>query len=294
MTSLSILLMGLLLGMKHATEADHLAAVATLVTRDRTLGQAVRHGVAWGIGHTIVLSAFAGAVLALGTQIPESVAGWLELLVGLMLVGLGIDVIVRLARRRVHFHVHEHEDGVRHVHATGNEADVAVADLAWAVAHDPGVRLLLLYLETIANPELLAQTAEYARGRDLPIVAVKAGRSASGQRAASSHTGALANEDRVVDAFFRHHGIWRVRDPQALALAAEAYLKYLYTDAAQETIAKHFYRPYNEAILKKHASVFPSIRLFSIKEIATSFADAHKQFIAEGGVFDTIYKPSGR
>ncbi|HTL25328.1 MAG TPA: acetate--CoA ligase family protein [Burkholderiales bacterium] len=115
--------------------------------------------------------------------------------------------------------------GVRHVHATGNEADVTVADIAWAVAHDPGVKLLLMYLETIANPDLLAQTAQYARERDLPIVAVKAGRSASGQKAASSHTGALANEDRVVDAFFRHHGIWRVRDAQAMALAAEAYLK---------------------------------------------------------------------
>lgn len=115
--------------------------------------------------------------------------------------------------------------GVRHVHATGNEADVTVSDLAWTVAHDPEMRLLLLYLETIADPELLARTAAYARERDLPIVAVKAGHSASGQKAASSHTGALANEDRVVDAFFRHHGIWRVRDPHALTLAADAYLK---------------------------------------------------------------------
>lgn len=115
--------------------------------------------------------------------------------------------------------------GVRHVHATGNEADVTVSDLAWAVAHDPDVRLLLLYLENIANPEMLARTAAYARERDLPIIAVKAGRCESGQKAASSHTGSLANEDRTVDAFFRHHGIWRVRDPHAQALAAEAYLK---------------------------------------------------------------------
>ena len=115
--------------------------------------------------------------------------------------------------------------GVRHVHATGNEADVTVSDLAWAVAHDPDVKLLLLYLENIADPELLARTAAYARERDLPIVAVKAGRSESGQKAASSHTGSLANEDRTVDAFFRHHGIWRVRDPHAQVLAAEAYLK---------------------------------------------------------------------
>lgn len=115
--------------------------------------------------------------------------------------------------------------GVRHVHATGNEADVTVGELAWAVAHDPDVRLLLLYLESIANPEMLAATAAYARERDLPIIAVKAGRSAGGQKAASSHTGSLANEDRTVDAFFKHHGIWRVRDPHEQARAAQAYLK---------------------------------------------------------------------
>ena len=83
----------------------------------------------------------------------------------------------------------------------------------------------MLYLENIADPELLARTAAYARERDLPIIAVKAGRSASGQTAAASHTGSLANEDRTVDAYFRRHGIWRVRDPHAQALAAEAYLK---------------------------------------------------------------------
>lgn len=115
--------------------------------------------------------------------------------------------------------------GVRHVHATGNEADVTASEMAWAVAHDPDVKLLLLYLENIANPEMLAATAAYARERDLPIVAVKAGRSVSGQKAASSHTGALANEDRTVDAFFKHHGIWRVRDPHEQARAAHAYLK---------------------------------------------------------------------
>lgn len=115
--------------------------------------------------------------------------------------------------------------GVRHVHATGNEADVSVGELALAVAHDPDVRLLLLYLESIANPEMLAAAAAHARERDLPIIAIKAGRSAQGQKAASSHTGSLANEDRTVDAFFRHHGIWRVRDPHEQARAAQAYLK---------------------------------------------------------------------
>ncbi|MDI1482849.1 sulfate ABC transporter substrate-binding protein [Polyangium sp. y55x31] len=72
---------------------------------------------------------------------------------------------------------------------------------------------------------------------------------------------------------------------------AEAYLKFAYTDEGQEIAAKHFYRPTNEAILKKHADVFPEIRLFAITEIARDFPDAHKQFIGEGGVFDTIYSP---
>ena len=73
--------------------------------------------------------------------------------------------------------------------------------------------------------------------------------------------------------------------------AAEAYLKYLYTDEAQEIIARHFYRPTNQAILAKHAASFPNIRRFAITEIAKSFPDAHKQLVGEGGVFDTIYKP---
>jgi sulfate transport system substrate-binding protein len=73
--------------------------------------------------------------------------------------------------------------------------------------------------------------------------------------------------------------------------AAEAYLKYAYTDEAQEIVAKHYYRPSNEAILEKHRATFPQIKLFPITEIAKDFPDAHKQFIAEGGVFDAIYKP---
>jgi sulfate/thiosulfate transport system substrate-binding protein len=72
---------------------------------------------------------------------------------------------------------------------------------------------------------------------------------------------------------------------------AEAYLKYLYTDAGQEIIARHFYRPSNEAVLKKHAADFPALTLFSIREIAADWPAAHKQFIGDGGVFDSIYKP---
>jgi len=114
---------------------------------------------------------------------------------------------------------------VRHAHATGNEADVTVSDLALEVVRDPGVGLVLLYLEAIPNPAVLAQAAEQARRRNVAIVAVKAGRTASGQKAASSHTGALASEDRVVDAFLAKHGIWRADDPHALVSAGHLYLK---------------------------------------------------------------------
>jgi len=115
--------------------------------------------------------------------------------------------------------------GVRHTHATGNESDLTVADFALAVALDPEVKLLLLYLEAIADPARLARAAHVARERGLPIVALKAGVSARGAAAASSHTGALATEDRVVDAFFRQHGICRVPDIRSLVNAADLYLK---------------------------------------------------------------------
>jgi acyl-CoA synthetase (NDP forming) len=113
---------------------------------------------------------------------------------------------------------------VRHVHATGNEADVTVADLAAEIVKEDGVRLVLLYMEAIQRPQILAQAAGFARARDLPIVAVKAGRTASGVRAASSHTGALASEDRVIDAFFAKHAIWRAADPQELVDTGGLYL----------------------------------------------------------------------
>src|SRR5881275_2554976 len=117
MTAFSMLLLGFLLGLKHATEADHLAAVATLATRQSTVAQTVRQGVAWGIGHTLTLLLIGATVLFFGKAIPPNVSEWLELAVGVMLVILGIDVLRRLLHNRVHFHVHAHDGGVQHVHA---------------------------------------------------------------------------------------------------------------------------------------------------------------------------------
>jgi len=114
--------------------------------------------------------------------------------------------------------------GVRYVLATGNDADLTVAELAEAVVADPAIRLVLLYFETVKDPATLARAAAAARARRVPIVALKAGASARGARVAESHTGALVSEDRVVDAFFRRHGIWRAADIAAWSNAAALYL----------------------------------------------------------------------
>jgi sulfate transport system substrate-binding protein len=71
---------------------------------------------------------------------------------------------------------------------------------------------------------------------------------------------------------------------------AKAYLEYLYTDAGQEIAAKHYYRPRNEAVAKKHAEVFPNVKLFTIEDTFSGWANAHKTHFAEGAIFDQIYQ----
>jgi high-affinity nickel permease len=122
-SALSILVVGLLLGMKHATEADHLAAVATLATRQGSLAQTLRQGVAWGIGHTVTLLLFGGALLLLGLVISPGLGQALETAVGFMLMVLGADVLRRLVRDRIHFHVHRHDRATAHVHAHSHRGD---------------------------------------------------------------------------------------------------------------------------------------------------------------------------
>jgi hypothetical protein len=116
----ALLLLGLLLGMRHALEADHLAAVASLATRSKGMRQTVFQGMAWGLGHTLTLLAVGGVCLLLRAAISERVAAGLEAAVGVMLLALGADVLIRLRRRRVHFHVHRHDDGTVHFHAHGH------------------------------------------------------------------------------------------------------------------------------------------------------------------------------
>lgn len=143
----SALLLGLLLGLKHALEADHVAVVATLASRSRTVGEVVRLGLAWAIGHTITLFAVASVVLLFDTVVPETMARMLELAVGVMLVLLGCDVLRRLVRDRVHFHFHEHRGKVHfHAHAHAGESDHAKSAHDHAHARRLTVRAVLIGL----------------------------------------------------------------------------------------------------------------------------------------------------
>src|ERR1700760_3565400 len=112
-----ILGLGFLLGMQHALEADHVAAVSSIAARRDNVSDIVKHGLTWGLGHTLTLFAFAGAAILLGHAIPETLARPLETAVGVMLVSLGAHLWWRLWRDRVHFHGHRHDDGTVHLHA---------------------------------------------------------------------------------------------------------------------------------------------------------------------------------
>ena len=120
-----ILGLGFLLGMQHALEADHIAAVSSIAARRSHVADIVKHGLTWGLGHTLTLFVFAGAALLLGRAIPETVARPIETSVGLMLVGLGGHVLWRLWRDRVHFHRHGHADGTVHFHAHSHASETA-------------------------------------------------------------------------------------------------------------------------------------------------------------------------
>lgn len=114
--------------------------------------------------------------------------------------------------------------GVRYAHGIGGSLDITVSDLAVAVLSDPYIRLVLLYLEDIPDPATLEHAARLAAARRVPVVALIGGRSTAGQRAANSHTGALASEDRVLEAFLERAGIWRAKDTNELLSATELYL----------------------------------------------------------------------
>jgi sulfate/thiosulfate transport system substrate-binding protein len=80
-------------------------------------------------------------------------------------------------------------------------------------------------------------------------------------------------------------------DRKGMRPVAEAYLRFLYSEEAQHILAKHHYRPIDEAVRKQYAAQLPELKLFSITAIAQNWQDAQQKFFASGGVFDSIYQP---
>lgn len=114
-STITILFFGFLLGLKHAVEADHLAAVSTIVTERKSLLSSALVGGIWGLGHTISLLVVGVFVLLLDFRISERTESILELFVGGMLIFLGLNVMQKIVRGgTLHLHTHEHGG---HVHA---------------------------------------------------------------------------------------------------------------------------------------------------------------------------------
>jgi len=116
----TVLVLGFLVGVRHALEADHLAAVATLARESRGVRDSALRGAVWGLGHTLTLFLVGGVCLVVGGVVPEGFARAAEAGVGAMLVALGVQVFWRMRRQGVHVHAHRHEDGTVHLHAHGH------------------------------------------------------------------------------------------------------------------------------------------------------------------------------
>ena len=84
----------------------------------------------------------------------------------------------------------------------------------------------------------------------------------------------------------------KVVDKRGTRKVAEAYLQFLYTDEAQDIIAKNYYRPGTEKAAKKYASQFPNVKLFTLADVAGDWTKAQKTHFADGGIFDQIYQPN--
>jgi ABC-type nickel/cobalt efflux system permease component RcnA len=136
LSAFALLGLGLLFGLKHATEADHIVAVSTIVSAERSLLRSSLVGALWGVGHTASLIFVGIIVLALRVAIPQQIASWLEFGVALMIVVLGISALLAALRRRSDVHLHQHKhDGVSHVHIHFHEPKTEHTGAAIAHSH---------------------------------------------------------------------------------------------------------------------------------------------------------------
>ncbi len=110
------LALGFVLGLRHALDADHVAAVATFSTEEKNLWRSSLVGAYWGAGHTAALLIFGAVIVSLRLVITERISQFLEFAVGCMLIVLGVNVLRKLVRTAaLHVHTHQH-DGSRHSH----------------------------------------------------------------------------------------------------------------------------------------------------------------------------------
>jgi high-affinity nickel-transport protein len=149
--ALAITALGLVLGMRHATDPDHVIAVTTIVARQRTPSGAARIGAAWGIGHTLTILVVGGGLVLFGWVIPPQLGLSMEMSVGVMLIVLGLmnlrgvlrrmreSVILRVQPDHLHVHPHGHGDYIHtHVHAHDPEVHTHAAEqtpLGWLDRH---------------------------------------------------------------------------------------------------------------------------------------------------------------
>lgn len=133
---LGILGLGLAFGLRHATEADHIAAVGSMLSEHGGARRALRTGVLWGAGHSISILVAGLLVLGLRLTIPEQVSRSLEFGVALMIIALGGLALSRALRSRTDFHRHTHTHGGRthtHLHVHGPDIEHLPSDPGHAV-----------------------------------------------------------------------------------------------------------------------------------------------------------------
>jgi len=129
---LVVIAVGILLGLRHATDPDHLAAVTTLVAsgRERTRWLSTRLGLAWGLGHAATLFAFGLPIVLYEAFLPERAQQATEILIGAVIVGLAVWLLVRWRRGLFHVHLHEHHGRVHpHLHTHVEERGHAHRDV---------------------------------------------------------------------------------------------------------------------------------------------------------------------
>ena len=113
----ALLGLGLVFGLKHATEVDHVVAVSTIVSEHRSIWRSTLVGGLWGAGHSVALLVVGVGLLVFRLPTPPGVTSGLEFAVALMIIGLGVLTVVRVLRKRAGVHIHRHtHDGQSHVH----------------------------------------------------------------------------------------------------------------------------------------------------------------------------------